>query len=272
MVAKLATKLLLGLGLLAGAAGPGAPALAAEGSGGAELGAHAEDGGHRLKDVAWPHDGMFGTFDRAGLQRGFQVYQNVCQSCHGMKYLAFRNLEALGYGEEEIKAIAAQYTVVDGPNDQGEMFERPGRPSDRKPGPYKNEAEARAAQGGALPPDLSLLVKAREGHEDYVYSVLTGYQEPPPDVEPREGMYYNPYYPGQWIAMPPPLAPDAVTYEDGTPATPEQMAHDVTQFLALVAEPTLEVRKQTGLKVVLFLIVVTGLFLAYKRRIWADVH
>jgi ubiquinol-cytochrome c reductase cytochrome c1 subunit len=254
---ELATRLLLALGVVVG------PAAAASA---------AEDGGERLKDAAWPHSGVFGTFDRAALQRGFQVYQNVCQSCHGMKYLAFRNLEALGYGEEEVKAIAAQYTVVDGPNDQGEMFERPARPSDHKPGPYKNEAEARAAQGGALPPDLSLIVKAREGHEDYVYSVLTGYEEPPPDVTPREGMYYNPYYPGHWIAMPPPLAPDAVTYEDGTPATTEQMAHDVVQFLTFVAEPKLEERKQTGLKVMLFLIVVTGLFLAYKRRIWADVH
>ena len=254
---KLAKTLLVGLGLaLAGGANS----------------AGAAEGGIHIKDLTWPEDGMFGTFDRAALQRGFQVYQNVCQGCHGLKYLAFRNLEALGYGEEEVKAIAAQYTVVDGPNDSGEMFERPARPSDKKPGPYKNEQEARAANGGAMPPDLSLIVKSRDGVQDYVYSVLTGYEEAPTGVTLPDGMYYNASFGGHLIAMPPPLLPDQVTYGDNTPATVDQMARDVTQFLAWAGEPYLEQRKQTGVKVLLFLIVVTALFYAYKRRVWAEVH
>jgi ubiquinol-cytochrome c reductase cytochrome c1 subunit len=220
----------------------------------------------------WPHHGIFGTYDRAALQRGFQVYKEVCAACHGTKYLAFRNLQALGYSEEEVKAIAAEYTVMDGPNDQGEMFERPARPSDRKPGPYPNERAARAANNGAYPPDLSLIVKARAGGENYIYSLLIGYEEPPAGVTVPDGMYYNKYFPGHFIAMPPILQPDGVTYADGTKATVAQMARDVTQFLAWLAEPKLEERKQTGIKVMLFLIVLTGLLYAYKRRIWADVH
>jgi len=243
-------------------------------AGGAWSSAVATEAGHgpQLKEAHWPHDGLFGTFDRAALQRGFQVYQNVCQGCHSLKYLAFRNLEALGYSEDEVKAIAAQYTVQDGPNETGEMFERPARPSDRAPPPYPNPQAARAANGGALPPDLSLVVKAREGGEDYIYSLLTGYIDPPPDVTLPEGMYYNTVFAGHMIAMPPPLQPDVVTYEDGTPASVDQTARDVTQFLAWIAEPKLEERKQMGLKVMLFLIVLTGLFVAYKRRVWADVH
>ena len=254
---KLVTKLALGLGLLAGSVATAASA--------AEPAA-------QLRTMSWPQSGVFGAFDRAALQRGFQVYQNVCQGCHGIKYLAFRNLEALGYGEAEVRAIAAQYTVMDGPNEMGEMYERPARASDRQPSPYANEMEARASNGGALPPDLSLIVKSRAGHEDYLYSLLTGYVDPPAGMTVPDGMYYNLYYPGHLIAMPPPLFPDSVTYEDGTPATIEQMAYDLTQFLAWIGEPTLEERKRTGLKVMLFLIVMTGLFLAYKRRIWADVH
>lgn len=230
------------------------------------------DHGNPPEEVHWEHEGLFGTFDRASLQRGFQVYQNVCQGCHGMKYLAFRDLEALGYGEEEVKAIAAGYTVMDGPNDAGEMFERPARPSDKKPGPYKNEQEARAANGGALPPDLSLIVKSRDHGENYIYSLLKGYEEPPADVEVPEGLYYNKYFVGEKIAMPQPLQQDQVTYGDNTPATIEQMSKDVTTFLAWIAEPKLEDRKQTGVKALLFLIVVTALFYAYKRRVWADVH
>lgn len=254
---KLVATLLLGVGLAAG--GVPAAALAVESD-------------ITLKEADWPHEGPFGTFDRAALQRGLQVYQNVCQGCHGIEYLAFRNLETLGYGEEEVKAIAAQYTVLDGPNDQGEMFERPARPSDRLPSPYPNELAARAANGGALPPDLSLLEKAREGHSDYIYSVLTGYVDPPPGVNVPPGMYYNMYYPGHLIAMPPPLSPDVVTYADGTSATVEQMAADVTQFMAWVAEPNLEERKRTGFKVIMFLVVLTGLMVVYKRRVWNDVH
>lgn len=221
---------------------------------------------------SWPHQGIFGTYDRAALQRGFQVYKEVCSACHGTKYLAFRNLQALGYTEDEVKAIAAEYTVMDGPNDQGEMFERPARPSDRKPSPYPNEQAARAANNGAYPPDLSLIVKARAGGENYIYSLLIGYEQPPAGVTVPDGMYYNKYFPGHFIAMPPILQPDGVTYVDGSEATVAQMARDVTQFLAWLAEPKLEERKQTGIKVMLFLIVLTGLLYAYKRRIWADVH
>ncbi len=221
---------------------------------------------------SWPHQGIFGTFDRAALQRGFQVYKEVCSACHGTKYLAFRNLGALGYTEDEVKAIAAEYTVVDGPNDQGEMFERPARPSDRKPLPYPNEQAARAANNGAYPPDLSLIVKARAGGENYIYSLLIGYEEPPAGVTVPDGMHYNKYFPGHFIAMPPILQPDGVTYADGTKATVGQQARDVTQFLAWLAEPRLEDRKRTGIKAMLFLIVLTGLLYAYKRRVWADVH
>ena len=224
-----------------------------------------------LKELHWPTQGIFGSFDRAAVQRGFQVYREVCQACHSMKYLAFRNLEALGYAEDQVKAIAAEYTVVDGPDDTGEMIERPGIPSDRIPGPFPNEAAAAAANGGKAPPDLSLIVKAREGAQDYVHSILTGYEDPPPDFEVPEGGYYNAYFPGHVIAMSPPLSDDQVAYADGTAATVDQMSRDVTQFLAWVAEPKLEARKGAGLKVILFLVVLTGLTFALKRKIWADV-
>ena len=148
---------------------------------------------------------MFGSFDRAATQRGFQVYREVCSACHGVKYMAFRNLAALGYAEDQIKAIAAEYTITDGPNDEGEMFERAGLPFDRIPGPYPNDAAAAAANGGKAPPDLSLMAKARMGGEDYLYSLLTGYEDPPADFEVPEGGYYNAYFPGHVIAMPPPL-------------------------------------------------------------------
>ena len=220
----------------------------------------------------WSFDGAFGTFDRAALQRGFQVYQGVCQACHSAHYLAFRNLEDIGFNEEEVKAIAAQYTVIDGPNDQGEMFERPGRPSDRKPGPFDNEQAARAANGGAFPPDLSLIAKAREHGPDYLYALLTGYHEAPADVTVPDGMNYNAFFPGHLIAMPAPLADGIVEYTDGTSATLSQTASDVTQFLMWVAEPKLEERKQTGIKVVLFLVILSCILYAYKRRVWSDQH
>ncbi len=221
---------------------------------------------------SWPEDGIFGTFDRAMLQRGFQVFQGICQNCHSTEYLAFRNLEDLGYTEDQVKAIAAQYQVTDGPNDQGDMFQRPGKPSDYREGPFANAMAARAANGGALPPDLSLIVKARPGGSNYVYSLLNGFVDPPPGVKVPPGMHYNKFFPGHMIAMPPPLSDDAVTYADGTKATVPQMAADVTEFLHWLAEPTLEQRKALGLKAMLFLVVLAGLLYAYKRRIWSDVH
>jgi ubiquinol-cytochrome c reductase cytochrome c1 subunit len=220
----------------------------------------------------WPFEGVFGHFDRAAAQRGLQVYREVCSTCHSLKYIAFRNLAELGYSEDEVKAIAAQYQITDGPDDQGEMYQRPGKPTDTSPAPFPNEQAARAANGGALPPDLSLITKARAGGADYVYSLLQGYREPPAGESGPEGTYYNVYFPGHWIAMPPPLSDGQVSYADGTEATVEQMAADVTSFLAWAAEPTLEVRKQSGLKVMLFLIVLTALFYATKRRVWAHVH
>jgi ubiquinol-cytochrome c reductase cytochrome c1 subunit len=224
-----------------------------------------------IPSQSWSFGGLFGTFDRASAQRGFLVYKQVCASCHAMKQLAYRNLEGIGLSEEEIRAIAADVMIKDGPNDDGEMFERPGRPSDRFRSPFPNPQAARAANNGAYPPDLSLIVKARENGANYLYALLTGYRESPPaGVEPMEGMHYNEYFPGHWIAMAQPLWPDMVDYPDGTPATIEQMARDVTTFMAWAAEPELEQRRAMGVRVILFLIVLAGLTYGVKRKIWAD--
>ena len=220
----------------------------------------------------WSFNGVFGTFDRAALQRGFQVYQNVCASCHGLSYVAYRNLAQLGYNDDEIKAVAAEKQVIDGPNDEGEMFERPALPSDRFVSPYPNDAAARTGNGGALPPDLSLIVDARAGGADYIHGLLVGYKDAPADVTVPDGMYYNTAFPGQQIAMPPPLFPDGVTYSDNTPATIAQQARDVSTFLAWASEPNLEERKRAGVMTILFLLVFTGLLYATKRKIWAAVH
>ncbi|MBX6321749.1 MAG: cytochrome c1 [Rhodospirillaceae bacterium] len=222
----------------------------------------------------WSFEGFFGTYDRAALQRGFEVYRQVCSACHSLNMIAFRNLgpDGLGLSDDEVKAIAASYQVTDGPNDQGEMFQRPGKPSDYIPPPFPNEQAARAANNGALPPDLSLIAKAREGGADYIHALLTGFVEPPADFKVLEGMHYNAYFPGHQIAMPPPLSDGAVTYADGTPATVDQMASDVAQFLTWTAEPKLENRKQTGVGVVLFLVVLTGMLYATKRKVWAALH
>jgi ubiquinol-cytochrome c reductase cytochrome c1 subunit len=225
----------------------------------------------------WSFSGVFGAYDKASLQRGFQVYQEVCAGCHSMKLVAYRNLSALGYSEKQVKAFAAQAEVTDGPNDDGEMFQRPGRPSDRFVPPFANEQAARAANNGAFPPDLSVLTKSRykrlgwEG-ADFVYAVLTGYQDPPKGVAMPEGMSYNPYFPNKRIAMPPPLTDDGVEFADGTKATVGQMAKDVTTFLTWAAEPEMEERKRLGIKVLLFLLVFTGLLFALKRKIWSDLH
>ena len=226
----------------------------------------------KLKEAEWHHAGPFGTFDRAAAQRGFLVYKDVCAACHSLRYVAFRNLEEIGLTEGEVKAVAEGYQIVDGPNDSGEMFERAGKPSDRFPSPYPNEKAARAANNGAFPPDLSLITKARVGFEDYVYSVLTGYEEPPAGVELREGMNYNAYFPGHQIAMPKPINDDQVAYPDGTKATVDQMAHDVVTFLAWAAEPNLEARKAMGVKVMLFLIAFAIVLYVAKRKIWANAH
>ncbi|HEV2100090.1 MAG TPA: cytochrome c1 [Stellaceae bacterium] len=225
-----------------------------------------------LPHQQWSFDGVFGTYDRAATQRGFQVYKQVCSACHPVKHLRFGDLAALGYTPSEIKAIAATDQVTDGPNDQGQMYQRPGRPSDPIPGPFPNDQAARAANGGALPPDLSMIVNARDGGADYVYAILNGFTPPPSGFQVPPGRYYNEYFPGHLIAMPPPLSEGAVTYADGTKATVPQMAHDVATFLAWASQPTLEVRHRTGARVFLFLIVAVGVFYAAKRKIWAVVH
>ncbi len=220
----------------------------------------------------WSFDGVFGTYDPAALQRGFQVYKEVCSACHPVKHLAFRDLVAIGYSADQVKGIAAQYKVTDGPNDQGQMFERPARPADPIPGPFPNDEAARAANNGALPPDLSLITKAREGGADYVYAIVTGFKQAPAGVKVPDGMYYDEYFAGHMIKMPPPLSPDQVKFADGTQASVPQMAHDVVTFLSWAAEPTLEQRHRTGLKVILFLVVLTGLFYAAKRKVWSRIQ
>jgi ubiquinol-cytochrome c reductase cytochrome c1 subunit len=221
----------------------------------------------------WSFNGIFGTYDLAAAQRGFQVYKEVCSSCHAMSLVAYRHLEDIGFSEEQVMAIAAQYEVTDGPNEDGEMFARPARPSDSFVSPFPNRQAAMAANGGAYPKDLSVVVDARAGGPDYIHALLTGYRDTAPDGSaPAEGTYYNAYYPGHQIAMAPPLQPDGVAYSDGTAATVDQMAHDVTMFLMWASEPHLAARKQMGIKVILFLIVLAGLLYATKRKIWANVH
>ena len=220
----------------------------------------------------WSVNGPFGTFDRGELQRGLQVYKEVCATCHSLNFISFRNLADLGFNEDEVKAIAAEFQVKDGPNNDGEMFERAAIPSDVWPAPYANDNAARASNNGALPPDLSLMVDARVGGADYIYALLSGYHETPAGKEVGEGMYYNAYYPGNQIAMPSPLVEDGVEYGDGTRATLVQQARDVSAFLAWATEPNMEQRKRMGVMVIIFLLVMTGLFYYSKKKIWSDVH
>lgn len=223
-------------------------------------------------EMEWSHHGITGTYDRAQLQRGFQVYKEVCSACHSMKLLSYRDLAGLGYTPEEIKSIAAEYTVMDGPNDDGEMFERPARPSDRFKSPFANDKAARAANGGALPPDLSLVAKSRPHGEDYLHALLVGYEAPPEDVAVMDGLHYNKYFPGHQIAMAQPLIDGQVSFGDGAPNTLDAQARDVSAFLAWAAEPHMEERKRLGLKVVFFLLVFAGIMFAAKRKVWKDVH
>lgn len=243
---------------LAGLLSFAAPALAAE-------------GGPALPAQSWSFNGFFGTYDRAALQRGFQVYREVCASCHGLRHVAYRNLTALGYSMDQVRAIAATIEVPT-LNDSGETVNRPGLPADRFRAPFANPLAARAANNGALPPDLSLMTKARAGGADYVYALLTGYTNPPAGVQLMEGMNYNTYFPGHQIAMAPPLNADQVQYGDGTRATVQQMARDVSTFLTWTAEPELEARHRMGVQVFLFLILLTGVLYAVKRKVWADQH
>lgn len=224
---------------------------------------------------SWSFNGVFGTYDRAALQRGFQVYKEVCSACHSMHYVAYRNLGdpgGPGFSEAEVKAIAASVEVPGDLDDAGEPTTRPGIPSDKFKSPFANDKQARAANNGALPPDLSLMAKARVHGPDYTHALLVGYEEPPAGFALGQGMSYNRYFPGHQIAMAPPLAEDAVTYTDGTKATVDQMASDVTHFMMWAAEPKLEDRKRIGFQAIVFLVFATGIFYAVKRKVWADLH
>lgn len=218
----------------------------------------------------WHFSGPFGTFDRGALQRGLKVYREVCSACHSLKRVAFRNFADLGYNEAQIKNIAAEYSVTDGPDEEGEMFERPARPSDAFPSPYPNDNAAKAANG-ALPPDLSLITKARHHGPDYVYALLTGYEDAPHGDELADGQYWNKYMPGHIIAMAPPMSDDQVAYEDGSPQTVEQYSKDVVEFLTWAAEPEMEDRKRLGINTLIFLFVFAGVMYGVKKKIWADV-
>ena len=223
----------------------------------------------------WSFKGPFGKFDRGALQRGYQVYTEVCASCHSMKYLSYRNLAEKGgpeFSEAQAKAIAASFEVKDGPNADGEMFTRPGKLSDKFVMPYDNVKAAQAANGGAYPPDMSVLVKARGGGVDYIYSLLQGYEDPPLGITLDDGVYYNKYMYGNKIKMPNQLSDGLVEYADGTKATVEQMSKDVTTFLMWSAEPHLESRHQMGFKAIVYLIILTVLVYFSMKRIWSRVE
>jgi ubiquinol-cytochrome c reductase cytochrome c1 subunit len=283
-----------------------AAALAAFSLGAAALPATAQEGEtphyplEHPHHVDWSFSGPFGKFDPQQLQRGFHIYRDVCAGCHSLSMVAFRNLASESgphFSEEEVAALAAEYQIADGPDASGEMFERPGRASDYFPRPYPNEQAARASNGGAYPPDLSLMAKARavergfptflfdvftQYHQelgpDYIYSLLTGYEEPPAGVEVAEGQYYNPHFiSGPSLAMPPPLSDGQITYaqnEDETevndvPETVDQYSKDVTAFLMWAAEPHMTDRKAMGLTVMVFLILLAGLVYYTKKKVWA---
>ena len=223
----------------------------------------------------WTFKGLLGKFDRASLQRGYQVYTEVCAACHSMKYISYRNLMEKGgpeFSEAQVKAIAASFDVTDGPNADGEMFSRPARLSDKFPMPYPNEKAAQAANGGAYPPDMSVLAKARKGGVDYLYSVLLGYEDPPAGITLDEGVYYNKFMYGNKIKMPKVLEDDLIEYSDGTPVTEEQMAKDVVTFLMWSAEPHLETRHKMGFRAIIYLIILTVLVYFSMKKIWSRIE
>ncbi|ESY13731.1 cytochrome c1 [Mesorhizobium sp. M0615] len=246
---------------------------------------------HEPKEMDWTFAGPFGTYDQAQLQRGLKVYKEVCSACHSMNLVAFRTLEDLGYSEAQIKSLSAEYTIHDGPNDAGDMFDRPGKPSDHFPAPFANEEAAAASNGGAAPPDMSLLAKARgvergfprfvfdiftqyaQGGPDYIHSLLTGYDETPPaGMVIPEGTHYNPYFmSGVSLKMPKPLSDGQVTYDDGSPQTIDQYSRDVSAFLMWAAEPHMEDRKKTGFRVLVFLLLFGALMYLTKRKVWEGV-
>jgi len=236
------------------------------------LAAQAAEEHIQLPNERWSFDSVLGAFDLASAQRGFQVYSQVCANCHSMKFLHYRDLSGIGFNEEQVKSIAAGVTVPLGLNDEGQPKEGPGLPSSQFRSPFPNDKAAAAANNGAIPPDLSLILNAREGGANYIYGILTGFSEPPPGFNLVEGTYYNKIFPGHQIKMPPPLQDGTVTYTDGTPSSLSQQARDVTTFLAWAANPETAERKQLGVKWVLFLAFMTGLTYAVKRKVWSDVH
>ncbi len=246
----------------------------------------------RPERMPWSFSGPFGTYDQAQLQRGFKVFREVCASCHSANFMSFRNLSQTGgpeFTEDQVKQVASEYQVQDGPNDSGDMFERPGRPSDHWPSPFPNEQAARAANGGAFPPDLSVITKARsysvgfpgfitdafiqyqEYGVDYVHALLLGYDEPPEGAHVQPGLHFNTYFPGHQIAMPKPLSDEQVEYTDGSPQTVRQYSEDVSAFLMWVAEPHMDTRKRIGFQVMIFLIVFAGLLYFTKKKVWKNV-
>jgi ubiquinol-cytochrome c reductase cytochrome c1 subunit len=246
---------------------------------------------HKPAEMDWTFAGPFGTYDKAQLQRGLKIYREVCSACHSMELVAFRTLEDLGYSEAQVKTLAAEYEVEDGPNADGEMFQRPAIPSDHFPSPYPNSAAAAAANNGAVPPDFSLIAKARavergfptfvfdiftqyaEGGPDYIHALLTGYgHEAPEGMEIAAGTHYNPYFiAGKSLAMAQPITDGQVSYEDGSPETVDQYSRDVAAFLMWAAEPHMVARKQTGFSVIAFLILFAGLVYLTKRKVWSAV-
>ena len=232
----------------------------------------AESSTKSLPQHEWSFEGITGTFDRGALQRGYQVYSEVCSGCHSMKLLYYRDLIDIGFSEDQVKAIASEFTVIDGPNDEGEMFERDARPADRFVSPYLNDNEARANNNGAYPPDLSVITKAKKDGANYIYNLLLGYKDPPADMEVGEGMYYNIWMEGNQIAMPQPIYDESVDYADGTNNSAEQIAEDLVVFLTWAAEPELEVRKNLGIKVILFFIILGFIIFLAKNRLWREVH
>ena len=229
----------------------------------------------KLLSTEWSFKGYFGKFDRSSLQRGYQVYTEVCASCHSMKYLSYRNLSEEGgpeFSEEQAKAIASNFEVTDGPNDDGEMFTRPAKLSDKFVNPYKNDKEAMASNGGAYPPDMSVLVKARSDGANYIYSLLLGYEDPPSETILDDGVYYNKYMYENSIKMPKPLSDGLLEYNDGTEATEKQMAKDLVTFLSWAAEPHLEARHKIGFKTIIYLIIISILAYFSMKKLWSRIE
>lgn len=256
--------------------------------------ARAQEEEPHIAKLEWTFAGPFGQYDQAQLQRGFKIFREVCSACHSFGHIAFRNLESEhgpNFSEAAVDQIASEYQVTDGPNDSGEMFERPARPADHFPPPFPNAKAAAAANNGAVPPDLSMIAKARAAHRgfpgfvfdiftqyqeagpDYIHALLTGYREPPEGEKGLPGQYYNPVFlAGNWLSMPPPLSDGQIEYTDGTPETVEQYSKDISAFLMWAAEPKLEQRKELGLQAMIFLIVLAVLLYLTKRKIWRNVE